>query len=106
MPHYRPHNRLRTIAASPVRFLVAALLGLTVLSAALPSDADLAEEIAELKEEREALQEQRESQARAIDVSTAEASEVAAALAALNGQVNEQQAVSYTHLTLPTTPYV
>ena len=91
MPHYRPRNRLRTIAASPLRFLVAVLLGLTVLSAALPSDADLAEEIAELKEEREALQEQRESQARAIDVSTAEASEVAAALAALNGQVNEQQ---------------
>jgi LAS superfamily LD-carboxypeptidase LdcB len=58
---------------------------------ALPARADLTDEINELKEERAELEKSRQSQAKAIDATTAEANELAAALAALNGQVNEQE---------------
>ena len=89
MPVFRPYKRLRKSRVP--RTIFAAVVALAVLSSALPSDADLSEEIEKLKEERAELQEQRETQAQAIDVSTAEANELAAALAGLNGQVNSQE---------------
>ncbi len=62
-------------------------LGLTPASPA----AGLSEEIEELREERAEIQENQEEQARVIDASTAEVNELASALAALNGRVNEQE---------------
>ncbi len=75
----------------PLRLTLLGCIVILVAGAALPAQADLADEIAELREEREELQENRENQARAIDATTAEANELAAALAILNGQVNEQE---------------
>ena len=75
----------------PLAALVGLLLLGVVVGAALPAQADLATEIDELKKERAELQRSREDKARAIDASTAEASELAAALAVLNGQVNEAE---------------
>ena len=68
-----------------------ALIVVLVAGASLPAQADLSDEIEELRKEREALKENRENQAETIDATTAEASELAAALAVLNGQVNEQE---------------
>lgn len=74
-----------------VRLAVAVLLLLTIGLSAVPSDADLADDIEKLKQEREALKETQQEQAQTIDATTAEANDLAAALAALNGQVNEQE---------------
>lgn len=74
-----------------LRLLFAAVVAMAVLASAIPSDADLADDIKKLKEEREQLKESRASKAKAIDVSTAEANELAAALGVLNAQVNEQE---------------
>jgi hypothetical protein len=76
-------NRLRVVIAIVVMALVA--------TAAVPSQADLADQIEKLKQERAELKKSREDQAVAIDASTAEANELAAALAVLSGQVNEQE---------------
>ncbi len=89
MPLFRPFERLRMIGV--LRPILAAVVAVAVLSSALPSDADLSDEIEKLKEERTELQKERESKAKAIDASTAEAGELASALAGLNGQVNEQE---------------
>ena len=75
----------------PLAALATLLLVSLEAGAALPAQADLSTEIDELKKERAELQKSRENQARAIDASTAEANELAAALAVLNGQVNEQE---------------
>lgn len=72
---------------------VLAALGLLVTAAvpASPARADLAGDIKDLKDQQAELDESRKEQAAKIDASTAEASELAAALAVLNGQVNEQE---------------
>ncbi|MGI9597901.1 MAG: D-alanyl-D-alanine carboxypeptidase family protein [Acidimicrobiales bacterium] len=83
MPLSRPQTALRLFTAF-------ALLA-TLAFAAIPSDADLSDDIKKLKEEREQLQENRQQKAEAIDVTTAEANELAAALGVLNGEVNAQE---------------
>ncbi len=74
-----------------LRILAISVLIAVIAGASLPADADLADEIEELKRERAELQESRENQAKVIDATTAETDELAAALAVLNGQVNEQE---------------
>ncbi len=113
MPHFRPLERLLQSGAaerssgtvfkagrhalrggrvSAVKGLLAVMVVVGLLGSAMPSEAqDLAEEIKELQEEREQLKEEQTTKARDIDVSTAEANELAAALGVLNGQVNAQE---------------
>ncbi|MEL6984404.1 MAG: hypothetical protein AAFO29_18395, partial [Actinomycetota bacterium] len=74
-----------------IRLIILGAIVVLVAGAALPAQADLADEIDELRKEQAELRASQESQAEAIDASTAEASELAAALAVLNGQVNEQE---------------
>ncbi len=83
MPPSRSQKSLRLVAAI--------LLLFTVSLSALPSDADLSSDLEKLKEERAELKKSRQAQAKTIDATTAEASELAAALAALNEQVNAQE---------------
>ena len=74
-----------------LRLYASMLVMAFVVTAAVPSQADLADDIEKLKQERAELQQTREAKAAAIDATTAEANELAAALAVLNGQVNEQE---------------
>ncbi|MGH1488171.1 MAG: D-alanyl-D-alanine carboxypeptidase family protein [Acidimicrobiales bacterium] len=71
--------------------MVALLVVMTLGLSAVPSDADLSEELKKLKEEREELQQTQKQKAAAIDATTAEANDLAAALGVLNSQVNEQE---------------
>ncbi len=73
------------------RSVVALLVVMTLGLSAVPSDADLSEELKKLKEEREELQQTQKQKAAAIDATTAEANDLAAALGVLNSQVNEQE---------------
>ena len=83
----RPHSSLRRFTAA----LLAVVVFSTLLVGGPATDADLREDIEQLKEEREELQSQRESQARSIDTATADAGELAEALGVLNGAVNQQE---------------
>ncbi len=85
-PNVPTRRHRRTLSAG-----LTAIAFVAVLSAAIPAEADLASEIEELKEQRAELQRSREDKALEIDAATAEANELAAALAVLNGQVNEQE---------------
>ncbi len=84
MPFLNSYRGLRLFGAALAVLLLVAV-------AAMPSDADLADEIEKLRQERAELKKSREAKAQAINVATAEANELAAALGVLNGQVNEQE---------------
>ncbi len=76
---------------SQKRLLAALLVMLLFGLAAVPSNADLSDDIRKLKEEREELKKSQQEKAQAIDAATAEANDLAAALGVLNSQVNEQE---------------
>jgi LAS superfamily LD-carboxypeptidase LdcB len=90
MSFFRSHKPSR-------RLLLRIAFALLVVSSfglvAVPSNADLSEEIKKLKEEREELKKDQQQKAVAIDAATAEANDLAEALRVLNGQVNEQEEV-------------
>ncbi len=79
-------------APKALKTLVAILVALSIGSTALPSGADLKDDLEKLKQEREQTQAQIDAKSEEIDAATAEVNEVTAALAALNAQVNEQEA--------------
>ena len=84
-------SRSVLLTVKPVAVLLAPLLAaVLLLGNPTASNADLKEDIERLKEEREQLQAERERKARSIDAATAEANEVAEALAVLNAAVNQQ----------------
>lgn len=83
MPHSRPQKALRLATAL--------MLLLAISLTAIPSDADLSDDIKKLKEDREELKQNQEAKARSINATTAEANELAAALGVLNGEVNAQE---------------
>lgn len=93
MPFVSRSSKASTaLKASRLRTAVVAVVAVLLASVALPAQAaDLSDEIDQLRKERAELKENRESQAKVIDATTAEANELAAALAVLNGQVNEQE---------------
>ncbi len=73
-----------------LRFALCLSAFLLVAGSALPSEADLAGELEELKEEQEQVRDRKAEQAREVDAATAEAGELSAALEILNTEVNEQ----------------
>jgi peptidoglycan hydrolase CwlO-like protein len=75
---------------SRLQLLGALAVTVFVLSGSFPGGAGLKEEIDELKREQEQVQKNKEDKAKEVDVATAEAAEVAAALEVLNTEVNEQ----------------
>ncbi|MEM9134337.1 MAG: D-alanyl-D-alanine carboxypeptidase family protein [Actinomycetota bacterium] len=79
----RSFNRL-------ARVVFGLLVALTVALAAQPGSADLTEDLEKLREEQSKVQEQKKEVADDIDVATAEADELAAALEVVNAEVNEQ----------------
>ena len=74
------------------------ILAMALISVALaivgsqPVDADLADELEQLREQQAQVQADKEAQAAEVDAATAEAGELSAALEVLNAEVNEQQA--------------
>lgn len=109
MPFFDISKRLQQILTLrqpiQVRGSLAILLALVVGLAGLPSSAqitpsdglspvtgDLSDEIDKLKKEQEEVKKQKEEQSKKVDTATAEASQLASALAVLNKQVNEQEA--------------
>jgi LAS superfamily LD-carboxypeptidase LdcB len=77
------------------RALTRSLVGLVLLAVfvlpAIPSEANLADEIKKLEEEREQVQANRAAKAEQVEVASAEADALADALAVLSLQVNEQE---------------
>lgn len=72
--------------------MLAVAVMVVVAMASLPSGADLKDEIDELKRQQEQVQADKEAKAKDVDLVTAEAAELAAALEVLNSEVNEQAA--------------
>ena len=70
--------------------MVAVVLFGVVAAGSLPSEADLADELEELKEQQEDVRRQKEEQSGEVDAATAETTELTAALEALTADVNEQ----------------
>lgn len=68
----------------------ALVLALLVATATVPSDADLEDEIEELKEQQSQIREDQAARARDIDAATAETNELTSALQVLSAEVNEQ----------------
>ncbi len=78
------------IPRSRLRLLGAVLVFVFLATAAFPGGAGLKEELEELKREQEKIQKDKEDKARDIDLATAEADDLSAALELLNADVNEQ----------------
>ncbi|MGF1598574.1 MAG: D-alanyl-D-alanine carboxypeptidase family protein [Acidimicrobiales bacterium] len=78
--------------ALSVRAPVAVVLVVLIASTALPGGAGLKEDLEELRQQQAAIQQDKQAKAQEVDVATAEATELSAALEALNAEVNEQAA--------------
>jgi peptidoglycan hydrolase CwlO-like protein len=74
-----------------IRSMVALMVILAIGSVAIPSDADLAEDLKKLQEEQEQVKAEKAEKAKQVNAATAEVGELTSALEALNGQVNEQE---------------
>lgn len=72
------------------RVVAAAVLGLVLLTSALPGEAGLKEDLEELREQQAQVQADKQAKASDVDAATADVGDVTAALQALTGEVNEQ----------------
>lgn len=90
--HHGRANRGVSRRTGQRRGAVGLVVMLMVASAAFPSGAeDLSGEIEKLREQQSEIKKQRAERSKKVDVATAEANDLAAALAVLNGKVNAQE---------------
>lgn len=72
------------------RVAVALLVLMAVVAGSRPSDADLKSDLEALKKEQQEIQQRKKDASRQVDLATAEAGELAAALEIVTAEVNEQ----------------
>ncbi len=90
-PVKRPAQRVNAERSRRARWLAGIVVLLVVGGASFPSGADLKDEIEKLREEQAEVKKQREAKAEQVDAATAEANELAEALAAMNSKVSQQE---------------
>lgn len=82
-----------TVRVHRGRLIVAAIVALLVAASTFPSEADLADELADLQAEQNRVREQLEAETADVDAATAQAGELSAALEVVTAEVNNQAAL-------------